>query len=192
MKKNKNYFERNNCIMKIRSKYILKEIFSYIKIYVCLELIKYNKNLQNRLKKTILDYKNYSIIIIDIFPKQGAFGKFINIDLSKLKDFIAIYFIKKEGNEKIERNFIKKDETINHITIILNTKGIKSLKGLFSRCDSILEIKFTYFLAGNIKYMDYMFAECSNLTKIDFKEFDTSSVLSMDYMFYKCSNLEEL
>ena len=48
-----------------------------------LEIVKYNKRIQNRLNLSIKDYKEYSetysSIEIEIIPTEGKYGKFIKI-----------------------------------------------------------------------------------------------------------------
>ena len=67
----------------IKSKYILKQIFDNLKINESLEIIKYNKKIQNRLNIKINDYiycsETYTKIEIEIIPKKNIYGKFINI-----------------------------------------------------------------------------------------------------------------
>ena len=54
-------------INKIKSIYITKKILSYLEIDKKLNMIRYNKNLQKRLRKDINDYfKEYTEIIIEI------------------------------------------------------------------------------------------------------------------------------
>ena len=49
-----------------------------------LEIVKYNKKIQNRLNLSVKDYKEYSEtftpIEIEIIPVKGKYGEFINID----------------------------------------------------------------------------------------------------------------
>ena len=59
----------------IRSLYIIKSIlFDFIPKFLSLKIIKYNKQIQNRIDISILDYKKYveilSPIEIEIIPKK--------------------------------------------------------------------------------------------------------------------------
>ena len=64
-------FSKNNIFMKIRNKYILKLIFDNLNWKKELEIIKYNKNIQERLEIGIIDYKKESFKIeIEIFPRK--------------------------------------------------------------------------------------------------------------------------
>ena len=50
----------NSNIDNIKSNYLLKNMFDYIKKNEFLEIIKYNKKLQKRTNLSIKDYKEYS------------------------------------------------------------------------------------------------------------------------------------
>ena len=60
-----------------------------------LETIRYNKNIQKRINININHYKayseEYSSIELDIIPKKGKYGEFINIKKAD-KNYIHIYF----------------------------------------------------------------------------------------------------
>ena len=60
-----------------------------------LEIVKYNKRIQNRLNLNFKDYKEYSEnftpIEIEIIPARGKYGEFINIDEND-KLYYHIYF----------------------------------------------------------------------------------------------------
>ena len=69
--------ENNNAkgdYQKIRSRYILKEIFNIIKKEKMLEIVKINKKTQRKLDITLKDYikfsRTYSTIEIEIIPFQ--------------------------------------------------------------------------------------------------------------------------
>ena len=51
---------------KINSKYILQQIFEHLNQKIYLKIIKYNKNIQNKLDIEHNDYKKYSEIEIEI------------------------------------------------------------------------------------------------------------------------------
>ena len=79
-----NNFENITSINKVRSKYILAQIFDNLYQIKKLEIIRYNKNIKNKLKIRINDYKKaFSRIIIKIIPKENEYGRFIHI--SKMK-----------------------------------------------------------------------------------------------------------
>ena len=89
----------NNFLKKIRSKYILKQIFDNLKENKLLEIIRYNKNIQNKLKIELDDYiKEYYKTEIEIIPKKQI-GKnikknyFINIQYMYLKAHCHIFLM---------------------------------------------------------------------------------------------------
>ena len=70
--------EINVSLLNIKSKFILKRIFGNIKENKILKIVKYNKMLQNRLNKSLNDYKEFLNIEIEIIPVEGENGTFIN------------------------------------------------------------------------------------------------------------------
>ena len=124
----------NNFLKEIRSKYILKQIFDNLKENKLLEIIRYNKNIQNKLNKKLIDFiKEYSKIVIEIIPKENEFGKFISIP-KRYESYYHIYF--NDNEEEIKRKKLNKDENIFKIKVILDYK-IKSLCNLFYKCKCI-------------------------------------------------------
>jgi len=89
-------------IFKIKSKYILKLIFSHLKESIFLKIIKYNKRIQRKLEIKLSDFKNYSElyseIIIDIWPNGKPIKKFINIDEEKYSGNFNLYMYMKKIN----------------------------------------------------------------------------------------------
>ena len=53
-------------MLKLRSIYIMKKIIANLKVNKNLQLMKYNKTIQNKLNISILDYKKYNEIEIEI------------------------------------------------------------------------------------------------------------------------------
>ena len=84
------------------------------------EIIKYNKICQERLNLSINDYKEYSqfytLIEIELKLVDNKYSKFINIP-DKEKEYYHIYF--DNSNEEIERKYIKHDDKVNLIKIII-------------------------------------------------------------------------
>ena len=127
---NKNIYKENK-IIKIRSKYVLKQIFDNLKLNKLLEVIRYNKKLQNELNKKRKEYiKEYSKIEIEIIPMENKYCKFINIS-DRYKPYFHIYF-NDNYNEEIKRNYIDESENVNKIKIIIDNE-VKSLSGLFEK-----------------------------------------------------------
>ena len=99
----------NNSFEKIKSKYILKQIFDNLKTNKLLRVIHYNKILKNILNIKLKYYINeHSKIIIEIIPNNIEFSTFINININR--------------NDKISK-----------IKIVIDYK-VKSLSKLFQNC----------------------------------------------------------
>ena len=132
----------NNFLMWIRSKYILKQIFDNLKENKLLEIIRHNKNIQNKLNKGLNDFiKEYSKIVIEIIPKENTYGKFISIP-KEYESYYHIYF--NENKEEIKSKKLTKNENIFKIKVILDYK-IKTLSHLFDKCKYIKKITFIKF-----------------------------------------------
>ena len=85
----------NPILENIKSRYILSKIYDNMTKKKKLEIVKYNKKMQNRINLSVKDYKEYSEtftpIEIEIIPKKDKYGKFINInEIDKL--YYHIYF----------------------------------------------------------------------------------------------------
>ena len=81
----------NPIIENIKSRYILSKIIDIMPKKKKLEIVKYNKRIQNRLNLSIKDYKEYCEIEIVIILAKGKYGRFINIDEND-KLYYHIYF----------------------------------------------------------------------------------------------------
>ena len=128
---------------KIRSKYILSQIFDNLNQLTKLKIINYNKDLINTLGVKIKDYKiAYSKIEIEIIPVENPFGRFIHFSNKKNTSNYTIYF------DDIKVDLLKKelfpDINVKKIRVILNNR-IKSLAQLFLNCRCVKKIRFTKF-----------------------------------------------
>ena len=85
----------NPIIENIKSRYILSKIYNNTTIKKKLEIVNYNKKIQNRINLSIKDYKEYSetftTIEIEIIPKKGKYGRFIYIDKLTIHIFLRYY-----------------------------------------------------------------------------------------------------
>ena len=180
---------KNNSCNKIQSPIIMKKIFLLLNKCKLLEIIRYNKALQNMLFIRKYNYqKEYSKIIIEITPKENIYDVFINNN-NNYKSYHI--FFNNKFEEEIKRNRINKTDEVSKIKIIIDDK-IKSFKGLFNQCKCIKYINFIRFNRKNIINMGDMFCGCSNLEKINLSNFKTNKVTDMSYMFFNCSLLTEL
>ena len=87
-------------LSKIKCKYLIHNIFSLLNLKKSLEIIKYNKFLQNKVDINISTYKNYfetfSPIEIDVTISKDCSGNFISYEFEST-EFIHVYL----NNDKI-------------------------------------------------------------------------------------------
>ena len=172
-------------LYKLRSNFMLKKIFNYIKSKRKLEIMKYNKKLQKRLDLSFNDYKEYTQLYSSIeielrITNNEDKNKFINIS-SNNKKYYHIYF--DDSKEEIKRNYFDKKERVKFIKIKIDYQ-IKSFKKLFYNCKCINSIHFKKFYRINITDMSYMFYGCSLLKELNLSNFNTNKVTNMNNMFY--------
>ena len=104
-----------NHLYNIKSKYILKYILLNLRENRFLNIIRYNKNLQNKLDLGIKYYKDfYELVEVELFPIKNKYGNFIEIN----SPYVHIYF--NDGKEEIKRNYITEDDNISKIKIIID------------------------------------------------------------------------
>ena len=89
----------------LKSDFIFKKIVNTLKKNKSLEIIKYNKKFQKKLNLNINDYKEYSLIEIELKVEENKYGKFINIT-DKLKEYFHIYF--ENSNVETKKKIISK------------------------------------------------------------------------------------
>ena len=139
----------SDLLKNVKSKYIVKQIFKLLKITRSLNIIKYNKFIQERcdinLDTYIKVFKKINQIEIKIIPKNN-FGvnknkNFINIENTSDEKYCHIYFNNKK--EEIKRNYYTEDDNVSSIKIILDY-NINSLHKLFERCICILILCINY------------------------------------------------
>jgi surface protein len=188
---NKNTFAK---LLDVRSKLVVKKIFSNISKMKTLYIIKYNKKLQNILNKGIDDYMEESLKIeIEIIPKEDFYvklrNKFIDTHDKKYKSYFHIYF--NNSKEETKRNYIDYNEKVKYIKVIIERK-VKSLKSLFSYCFIVEKIKFIKYNRKDITDMSNMFYWCRNLKELDVSKLNTDNVINMSHMFFECSSIKEL
>ena len=89
--------------------------------------------------KNINDYIKAGKIEIELILIEKGYGEFIQCENY---DFYHIYFNDKK--EEIKRNYLKENEKISKIKIIIDYQ-IKSLKKIFRECECIKKINFISF-----------------------------------------------
>ena len=128
---NKEKKESKNMFKNLKSDYFLQLLFNNLLKKKSLEIIKYNKELKNRINISIKDYKEYSemysSIEIEIKPVNNKYVKFINID-GGYEKYYHIYF--NDNKEEIKRNYLNENDNVSKIKIIIDYQ-VKSFKELF-------------------------------------------------------------
>ena len=172
--------QSNSILQNIKSNYFLERIYNNILKKKSLEIVKYNKKIQNRINLSIKDYKEYSekfsSIEIEIIPCNNKYGPFINIKEDE-KLFYHIFF--NDNKEEIENKYsINEEDKVKNIRIVIDYQ-VKSFENLFKNCKCIQYINFKKFHRNNIDNMTTMFQECNELEYLDLSNFDTSKVTDM-------------
>ena len=173
----------------IKSNYILSKIYANLAKKKLLQVVKYSKKIQNRLNLSIINYKEFSEMEIEIITNGYKHSKFININESD-KLYYHIYF---NDNKKEIKNkyFFPNEDIVKKIKIIIDYQ-VKSFENLFKDAKCIGSINFKKFYRNNINNMSCMFYECSLLKEINISNFNTDNVTNMHSMFDCCSSLKEL
>ena len=188
----KEKIESKNILKKLKSDYFLQKLFNNLLKRKSLDIIKYNKNIKNRINISIKDYKEYaeiySPIEIEIKLVNNENGVFINVQKENEK-YYHIYF--DDNKEEIKRFYLNENENIEKIKVIIDYQ-IKTFEYLFEDCGCIEYIYFKKFYRNNINNMKCMFDECSSLKELNLSNFNTSNVIYIGYMFFKCSSMEGL
>ena len=202
----------------IKSVYTIKIIFEHIKKNKFLSIIKYNKKMQNRLKLTINDYKEYSQLYspieIELKLVKNTYSNqaFINITDDN-KKYFHIFFndSNKEANlsslnyEKIEKvKIIIDHQIISFGYLFLCTRieeiyfkkfyrtNIIDMRSMFACCTSLKKVDMSMFITNNVTNMQRMFNGCESLKELNLSKFNTNNVTNMEKMFYRCISLKEL
>ena len=116
-----NKIRSKDIFKKLKNDYFLRKLFNILLKKKYLDIIKYNKNINDRLNISIKDYKEYSEIYssieIELKPANNKYGKFINIDKEN-EIYYHIYF--NNEKEEIKRNYLNDNENIKKIKIIID------------------------------------------------------------------------
>ena len=180
---------KKNFLANIKSNYVLQQICSQIQEKRLFKIVKYNKNIQNRLNIDKNDYKTYKSIFIEIIPINIE-DKNVFIRYSKEEEKYYHFYFNDEKEDK-KRNYFYKDENVTKIKIIVDYQT-KSFVALFNDVDCIKKINFIKFKRNDITNMSYMFYNCSSLEELNLNNFNTNNVTNMYGMFEGCSLLKEL
>ena len=212
--------KNTNTYKKIKSNYILKEIFDNLSEKKLLKIIKVNKNIQKCLNKGLNDFKMFYEKIeieLELLKKPTYPNCFIHYQ-KKYENYFHIYF-DNDMKKEVKKNFVNySTEKVNKVKIIIdnkikslsqlfencinikkmnfikfNRKDIIDMSSIFERCENLEEINFNNnFYTDNVTNMSRMFFDCSSLTKLDLNNFNTGNVINMEGIFEGCSSLKEL
>ena len=132
-----NEIKSKDILKNLKSNYFLIKLFDILLKKKSLEIIKYNKNIKNRMNISLKDYKEYSEIYssieIEIKPVNNKYGEFININEENEK-YYHIYF--NDNKEEIKRNYLKENENVDKLKIIIDYQ-VKSFEKLFYYCGCV-------------------------------------------------------
>ena len=183
-------FYGSSCkIQSVKSVCIIRRILNNLERMKYFKIIKYNKQIQKRLNISPDDYRDFSIIKIELIPIENKSGNFINIFNEEDRPYYHIYF----DNDRKDKNryYLKDDDNVKKIMIKIGSQ-VKSLRNLFNSSKCIESIDFRSLYRTNITDMNCMFYECELLKNIYFTNFNTNNVKDMSGMFTGCSSLKQL
>ena len=116
-----NKIKSKNIFKNLKNDYFLQNLFDYLLKKKSLDIIKYNKNIKERIDISIKDYKEYSEIYssieIEIKPVSNEYGEFIKINKENEK-YYHIYF--NDNKEEAKRNYLNKNENVEKIKITID------------------------------------------------------------------------
>ncbi len=118
-----NHIKTNFYFDNLKSVYFLAKIFENMKKSKHLEIIKYNKKLQQRLNLSLNDYKDYSQLYtpieleLKLVNYKSNDNQFINISDDNMK-YYHIYF--DNSNKEVKRTELKWKDKVKVIKIIID------------------------------------------------------------------------
>ena len=129
--------ESKDIFKNLKNDFFLQKLFNHLLEKKSLQIIKYNKNLKNRINISIYDYRRYSSIYssieIEIKPVKNEYeyAKFINI-VKENEIYYHIYF--NDNKEEIKKKSFNENDNISKIKIIIEYH-VKSFSKLFYNCE---------------------------------------------------------
>ena len=113
----------------VKSVCIIRKILNNLERMKYFKIIKYNKQIQKRLNISPDDYRDFSIIKIELIPIENKSGNFINIFNEEDRPYYHIYF----DNDRKDKNryYLKDDDNAKKIMIKIDSQ-VKSLRNLFN------------------------------------------------------------
>ena len=151
----------------------------------CLQLVKYNKKMQEKLDISIEDYREYNQIVFELYPNDEIGNIFFN---SIMIDSRYMHIYINDGKNEKKGSIIEHKDIIKKIKVVIDFE-IKSLNSLFINFDNVVDIQCTKFNRKDITDMSKIFYGCKNLMTLNIENFKTDNVTNMSYMFHKCISL---
>ena len=118
--------------------------------------------------------------------------KFINEKFPKMT-----FYYGSKGNIGTEikkyEEILNKEKDIEDICIkIEDTEKITSLKRFFKKCNGLIKIDMSEFIAENIENLNSMFDGCKNLEYVNVSNWETKKLEKADNLFKNCIKLEKI
>ena len=144
----------NPPIESLKSDYFLQKLYDNVPKKKKLEIVKYNKRIQNRINLSVKNYKEYSEtftpIEIEIIPKKLKYVKYVKFIKVNENDKLYYHIYLNDNKEEIKNKYeINKKDKVTKIKIIIDYQ-VKSFKGLFYGYYCIESINFKKFYRNNI------------------------------------------
>ena len=122
----------------LKSDYFLKKLYDYLKMKRFLEIVKYNKNIQQRVNIDINTFKEYiekySSIEIEIIPNENRSSRFINRDIDKEDGLYYHIYFNDNKEKEIRKNCLKEGDHVSKINIIIDYQVNSFKKIIFLLC----------------------------------------------------------
>ena len=118
--------------------------------------------------------------------------KFINKKFSKMT-----FYYGTKGNIGTEikkyKEILNSEKNIENICIkIEDTEKITSLKRFFKKCNGLIKIDMSEFIARNIENLNQMFNKCENLEYVNVSNWETKKLKKADELFKNCKRLKKI
>lgn len=118
--------------------------------------------------------------------------KFINEEFPKMT-----FYYGTKGNIGTEikkyEEILNSEKNIEDICIkIEDTEKITSLKRFFKKCNGLIKIDMSEFIARNIENLNQMFNKCENLEYVNVANWKTKKLEKADELFKNCKRLKKI
>ena len=170
-----------------------------------LNIMKFNRDLQKKVKVKLEDYKKYQNVchIIAESDNEDDFAKIKeNLKTEEFLNNENSNIIYKKGLNKIFNGLLVSNgkklcdtirifEKVKKLTIKTNIET-KSLEYMFSGFLNLEEIDLSKFNTKYVENMSCMFIGCNNLKKANLSNLNADNVIHMSYMFDNCYNITDI